>query len=133
MVCGYMEDPRLRVESEQQLPAYITATAMLDPSFVFDLHHSSQIPHSLSEARNRIHILMDTSWICFCCATTETPSFSFLLVTFSTVSIKSLSLKPSFKVIILSLAHIKKGTFLVSNNRIVSKLYPIINSYFNCL
>ena len=50
-----MEVPRLGVESELQLPAYATATAML------------------SEARDRISILMDTSWIRFCCAIMGTP------------------------------------------------------------
>ena len=36
-----MEVPRLGVESELQLPAYTTATAILDLSRVCDLHHSS--------------------------------------------------------------------------------------------
>ena len=35
----HMEVPRLGVEL--QLPAYITATAMPDQSFIYDLHHSS--------------------------------------------------------------------------------------------
>ena len=34
--------PRLGVELELQLPAYTTATAMLDLSYVCDLHHSSR-------------------------------------------------------------------------------------------
>ena len=38
----YMEVPGLRVESELQLPASTTATAMLDPSHVCNLHRSSQ-------------------------------------------------------------------------------------------
>ena len=33
-----MEAPRLGVESELQLPAYTTATAVPDPSHVFNLH-----------------------------------------------------------------------------------------------
>ena len=37
----HMEVPRLGVESELQLLAYATATAMWDPSLVFSLHHSS--------------------------------------------------------------------------------------------
>ena len=37
----HMEVPRLGVESELQLPAYATATAMPDLSCVCDLHHSS--------------------------------------------------------------------------------------------
>ena len=59
----HMEVPRLRVESELQLPATATATATPDPSHLCDLHHSSrqrQILHPLSEARDRIRILMDT-------------------------------------------------------------------------
>ena len=42
-----MEIPRLGVESELQLLAYATATAMQDPSHVCDLHHSSQQHWSL--------------------------------------------------------------------------------------
>ena len=62
-----MEVPGLGVESELQLPAYITATAMPDPTCVFDLHHSSwqrQILNPLSKARDWTYILMDTSRVC---------------------------------------------------------------------
>ena len=38
------EVPRLEAESEQQLPAYATATATWDLSQVWDLHHSSRQP-----------------------------------------------------------------------------------------
>ena len=38
----HMEVLRLGVESELWLPAYTTATAMQDPSWVCDLHHSSR-------------------------------------------------------------------------------------------
>ena len=72
----HMEVPSLGVKSELQLPAYTTATAMRDPSHVWNLHHSSrqrQSPDPLSEARDRIGILMDTSWICFHCTTTGAP------------------------------------------------------------
>ena len=51
----HMEVPRLRVESELQLLAYMTAMAMPYPSQVCNLHHSSrpqQILNPLSEARN---------------------------------------------------------------------------------
>ena len=51
----HMEVPRLGVESELQLPAHATATAMMDPSRVFDLHQSSQqrlILNPLSKARD---------------------------------------------------------------------------------
>ena len=57
-----MEDPRLGVELELQLLAYTAATAAQDPSYVCDLHHSSQqcwIPNPLSEARDRTA----SSWI----------------------------------------------------------------------
>ena len=77
----HMEVLRLGVESELQLPA--TATAMQDPSCVCDLHHSSWqhwIPDSLSKARDRTCILMDTSQIHFCCATTGTPITHWSLV-----------------------------------------------------
>ena len=43
-----------------------------DLSSICDLHHSSRqhrIPNPLSEARDRTHDLMDTSWIRFCCDT----------------------------------------------------------------
>ena len=36
----HMEVPRLGVEWELQLLAYAPATAMPDPSLIFDLHHS---------------------------------------------------------------------------------------------
>ena len=51
----HMEVPKLGVESELQLLAYTTATAMQDPSQVCDLQHSSrqcQILDPLSEARD---------------------------------------------------------------------------------
>ena len=51
----HMEVPRLGVELELQLPAYITATAMQHPNHICDLHHSSeqwQILNPLSEARD---------------------------------------------------------------------------------
>ena len=59
-----MEVPRLGVEPEMQLWAYVTATAMWDPSHICDLHHSSQqwqILNPLSEPRDRICILIDIS------------------------------------------------------------------------
>ena len=61
-----MEVPRLGVELELQLPAYATATAMTDPSCVYDLHHSSrqrQILNPLSEDRDQTPVLMDTSQV----------------------------------------------------------------------
>ena len=59
-----MEVPSLGVESELQLPACATPTAMRDPNLVCDLHHSSWqlwILNPLSEARGGTHSLMDTS------------------------------------------------------------------------
>ena len=63
-----MEVPRLGVESEFQLPAYTTATATQDLSHVCDIDHSSRHCWSLnplSEARDEICVLMDTSQISF--------------------------------------------------------------------
>ena len=51
----HMEVPRLGVESEPQLLAYPTATAMQDLNHICDLHHSSrqlQILNPLREARD---------------------------------------------------------------------------------
>ena len=62
-----MEVPRPGVESELQLPSYTTATATRDPSRICDPHHSSQqhgILNSLSRARDRTCVFMDTSQVC---------------------------------------------------------------------
>ena len=62
----HMEIPRLGVESELQLPACTTATAMWDPNRVCSLYHSSRqhrILNPLIKARNRTLVLMDTSQI----------------------------------------------------------------------
>ena len=59
-----MEVPRLGVKSELQLSAYTTSTATPDLSHVCDLHHSSRqlwLLNPLSEARDRTHIVMDSS------------------------------------------------------------------------
>ena len=59
----HMEVPRLRVELELQLPAYTTATVMLDPSCVCDLRYTflrCQIFNLLSKARDQTGILPDT-------------------------------------------------------------------------
>ena len=64
--CSIWEVPRLHVESELHLPAYITATATQYPSHICDLYHSSwqhRTLSPLSEAKYQTHILMDTSWV----------------------------------------------------------------------
>ena len=61
-----MEIPSLGVQMELQLLAYTTATATLDLSLIFNLHHSlwqCQILNPLSEARDRAHILIGTSQV----------------------------------------------------------------------
>ena len=62
----HMEVPRPGAESELQLPAYTTATAMPDPGHICNLHHSSWQPwilNPLNKARDGTHILMDTSQV----------------------------------------------------------------------
>ena len=57
----HMEGPRLGVESELQLPAYTTTTAISDLSCIYDLHHSARqhrILNPLSKARDRTDNLM---------------------------------------------------------------------------
>ena len=57
-----MEVPRLGIESELQLLAYTTATAMPGPSCICNLHHRSRqhwILNLLREARDRTCILID--------------------------------------------------------------------------
>ena len=71
-----MEVPRLRVQSELQLPASTTASTTSDPSHTRNLQHSSQqhqILNSRSEARDRTRNLMDPSQIHFHCVTAGTP------------------------------------------------------------
>ena len=56
-----MEVPRRGVESELQLPAYVTATATWDPSRLCNLHHGSQqcqILNPLSKDRDRTCVLV---------------------------------------------------------------------------
>ena len=59
-----MEVPVLRVKKELQLPAYATALAVLDLSIIFDpccILQQCWILNPLSEARDRTHILMNTT------------------------------------------------------------------------
>ena len=63
-----MQVPRLGVKWELQLQAYATDTAMQHPGHICKLHHRSwqyQILKPLIEARDQIHVLMDTRWICY--------------------------------------------------------------------
>ena len=77
---GAYEVPRL---VKLQQPAYTTATAMRDPIHICSLHHSSQqcqILNPLSKARDRAHILVDTSRLCYHWATTGTLYMWYLKV-----------------------------------------------------
>ena len=77
----HMDIPRPGVESELQLPAYTTATATRDLSHICDLYYSSwqcRILNPPREARDRTWNLMVPSQICFHCAMTGTPRFSFI-------------------------------------------------------
>ena len=77
----HMKVPILGVKLDLQLLACARATATQDPSHICDLYHSSrqhQIPSPLSEARDKTHILMNTSQICFLCATVGTPYICIL-------------------------------------------------------
>ena len=77
----HMEVPRLEVQLELQLLAYTTVTARPDPSHVCNLLWSSRQHHilnPLSGARDRAHILMDTSQVLYRWATTGTPGESFI-------------------------------------------------------
>ena len=88
---AYMEVPRLRVESELQLPAYITATATPDPRLVCSLHHSSHqcwILTPLREVRDWTQISMETSQVLNLVSHNGNSYFDFS----STFSIGSLSL-----------------------------------------
>ena len=63
----HMEDPRLGLELELQVPASSPATQGL--SRIYDLRHSSRqhrILSPLSEARDGTHILMDACRVHYC-------------------------------------------------------------------
>ena len=65
----HMEVPKVGVKMELQLLATATAITTQDMSYICGLHHSlwqGQILNSLSKARDRTCVLMDTSQICFC-------------------------------------------------------------------
>ena len=89
---GHMKVPRLGVKSELWLPAYITATATPDPSRLCHLHCSPRqrrIFNPLNRARDWTCILMDTSCVCNCWATTGTPKFLFNYFGISSLQIHS--------------------------------------------
>ena len=61
-----MEVPRLEAEWELQLLASIAATAVPDPSHIYDFQNSSrqhQILNPLSGAGDQTHVLMITSQV----------------------------------------------------------------------
>ena len=68
-----MEVPGPEVTSELPLLACITATAMTDPSRIFDLHCSSRQRQTLNPLGDQTFILMDASRVHFCWATVGTP------------------------------------------------------------
>ena len=72
----HMDVPRLGVDSELQLLAYTTGTAMPDPSYVCNLHPSSRqgrILNPLSKFSDRTWNLIVPSRIHFHCTTMGTP------------------------------------------------------------
>ena len=88
-----MEVPKLGVELELQRPASARATATPDLSCIRHLHHSSwqgRILNPLSGARNQTLILMDTSQVRYCWATTGTPHLLLFKSYFFTIERKNL-------------------------------------------
>ena len=79
----YMEVPRLEVELELQLLAFATAARSELPLQLIPQLMAVLDPNPLRGARDRTHILMDTSWVCYRRATTGTPwRFVLFLVLF---------------------------------------------------
>ena len=60
--CFFLGPHRLGVKSELQLPTYATVTAMLDPSCVCDLNHSSQQCQILNPL-SKVRIKPSSSWL----------------------------------------------------------------------
>ena len=75
----HMEVPKLGVQSELQLPAYVTATAAPDPSQVFDLHHSSQQHRILNLLRPGIEPTASWLLVRFNSSAPRTPMRLFVL------------------------------------------------------
>ena len=106
-----MEAPRLGVESELQLSAYITATP--NPSHVCNLHHSSWqhwILNPLREAKDQTRNLMVPSWICFCCAIMGTPECYLTLISLNEHS-------PTWPVATILVSVIPSSIFLAPSKR----------------
>jgi len=79
----HMEVPRLWLETELCLLAYVRATATPDLIPVCDLHHRSwqlQILNLMSGAGDQTCVLMDTSQVYYCCVTMGTPGYSHILL-----------------------------------------------------
>ena len=106
----HMEVPRLEVQSELQLPVYITATTP-NPSCVCDLYQSPrqyQIFNPLSEAWDRTCILTDTSQIHFHCTTMGTPWVCFAKL------------------------YLSRNLFIVSNFFLFMTVKFLINLFLSC-
>ena len=85
-----MEVPSLWI-TELHLPAYTRTIATPDLSHVFGLHCSSwqhRALNPLCEARDWTQVLMDTSLVCYRCATTGTPKLKLLTCQFTFASNK---------------------------------------------
>ena len=118
----HMKFPRLGGESELQLLAYATATAMPDLSRICDLHHSTwqrQILNPLSEARDWTHILMGTSQICYCWATVGTPWVQLFQITHLSNIVQYLS----FSVRLVSLNIVPSSFIHIVTNGEISFFY----------
>ena len=98
LLLWHMEVPRLGVELELQLSAYTTATPTWDPSCICNLHHSSwqcRILNPLSEDRDWIPFLMDTSWFRYHWATTERLLYFVFKWTYNNTEFLKIVLKKS--------------------------------------
>ena len=73
----HMKVPRIGVELELQLLAYTSVTAMC----LWPTPHLMAMPilNPLSEARDRTHVLTDTSWVCYCWTMIRIRIFYFLI------------------------------------------------------